>query len=243
MSTKLYYDNRLVSGSIVSASSEQADHPAESVLIESTHLPWVAGVKTSPAQVTLDIGAVGNYHIGLAKFYSAAGVSVTLESASDSNFTQNYSSEVVSTDPFIISKTSIRYLRVTFTKTSDFIDYPYIGFIFAFASELSLSRDYLMPLQRGFDSKSAAEISGSGVYTGKQYYKLRTYKLTFRGLDDSDISGIETILSVSGVVRPLLLSAPVIGGFICRFKEPPSTPLIYHAGSGYSEAELSLIEV
>lgn len=243
MSTKLYYDNRLVSGSIVSASSEQADHPAESVLIESTHLPWVAGVKTSPAQVTLDIGAVGNYHIGLAKFYSAAGVSVTLESASDSNFTQNYSSEVVSTDPFIISKTSIRYLRVTFTKAGDFTDYPFIGFVFAFASEFSLSRDYLMPLQRGFDSKSAAEVSSSGVYTGRQYYTLATFKMTFKGLDDSDITGLKSALSVSGVVRSLYLSAPVIGGFICRFKEPPSYPLTYYAGSGYSEAELSLIEV
>jgi hypothetical protein len=243
--TTLYYQNILpAAGSVTSVSSEQADRPAKSVIVESTKLIWMAGVKTSPAQITLDIGAAGNYYIGVANLYRPTGVAVTLESASDADFTADYTSENVTSDPFIVYKAGVRYLRVAFTKEGGFADYPFLGLIFAFTSKLDLSRDFILPLTRGFDSKSAAEISASGVFSGRQYYTLRTFKLSFRGLSDTDISGITSVFSVSGIVRPLYLQAPVIGGFICRLKEPPALPLLYHADSaGYSEAELSLIEV
>jgi len=243
--TTLYYQNILpAAGSVTSVSSEQADRPAKSVIVESTKLIWMAGVKTSPAQITLDIGAAGNYYIGVANLYRPTGVAVTLESASDADFTADYTSENVTSDPFIVYKAGVRYLRVAFTKEGGFADYPFLGLIFAFTSKLDLSRDFILPLTRGFDSKSAAEISASGVYSGRQYYSLRTYKLSFRGLSDTDISGITSLFSVSGIVRPFYLQAPVIGGFICRLKEPPALPLLYHADSaGYSEAELSIIEV
>jgi hypothetical protein len=243
--TTLYYQNILPdAGSVTSVSSEQADRPAKSVIVESTKLIWMAGVKTSPAQITLDIGAAGNYYIGVANLYRPTGVAVTLESASDADFTADYTSENVTSDPFIVYKAGVRYLRVTFTKEGGFADYPFLGLIFAFTSKLDLSRDFILPLTRGFDSKSAAEISASGVYSGRQYYSLRTFKLSFRGLSDTDVSGITSLFSVSGIVRPFYLQAPVIGGFICRLKEPPALPLLYHADSaGYSEAELSIIEV
>ena len=202
---RIAYKNLWRDGTIIAASSENPQYPAEETQEDSPQSKWRSvGAETAGEYVDCDFGAVAEYNlIGILGHNFTAGATIQVRGADDDAFTSN-----VVTDTLTYNGNNIwavlgtartkRYCSILVIDTGNPSGYVSIGTV-VIAKAHALNRDYAPGSAKGYVNPTEVEAVPSGVeYITRRRDSRSEYAYSFQKLNATSAGIVHAAVSACG---------------------------------------------
>jgi hypothetical protein len=193
---------------MLTPSSEDTKHPATDTQVDTKLQYYKASSKTSPCRVPCDLLTAQAIDFVAILGHNFENETIQFQGADNSGFSSGLVTKTLTynaTDIFeFFASMTKRYVRVNYTKGSDFTDFPQFATVVC-GAYIEPNRSFIKPYEVGNDDLSDGEYTEAGVFYGQEKEILKTWRLPFKGLSDTSKDEIEALIDYQKTVKAFVV--------------------------------------